>query len=171
MLVFLSKELAGKIDLDLFLVFTVSSVSVVWEALYLSNSLYLSNDIPLFDSLLMDLSFLLLDACSLSFLFTASILFFSMVLVMDLFTTLYFFNVVNPFFNNFLCSSDQWVFGIHDLGTWYFLPGFLQNEVNFTKTFQLVYSLFQQQSIKRNEIPVIQSFSFKYCLVTQTWSN
>ena len=55
MLVFLSDKLADEIDLDLFIVFTVFSVSVLLEALDLSNDLDLSNYILLSDSLLMDL--------------------------------------------------------------------------------------------------------------------
>ena len=59
MSVLLSDKLANEIELDLFIVFTVSSVSFILEALYLSNDLDLSNDIPLFDSFMIDLYFLL----------------------------------------------------------------------------------------------------------------
>ena len=59
MSVLLSDKLADEIELDLFIVFTVSSVSFILEALYLSNDLDLSNDIPLFDSFMIDLYFLL----------------------------------------------------------------------------------------------------------------
>ena len=76
--VLLSDKLAGEIDPDLFIYFTVYSVSALLDALGISNDLDLSNDISLFDSLLMDLYFLLLDACVLSVLFMMSILFFAM---------------------------------------------------------------------------------------------
>ena len=46
MLVLLSHKMSDEIDLDLFIVFTVYFVSVIWEALDLSNNLDLSNDIP-----------------------------------------------------------------------------------------------------------------------------
>ena len=69
-LVLLSEKLADEIDLYLFSVFNVSSVSVIWVDLDLSNELDLSNDPPLSDSFLMDLSFLLLDYCGLSVFFT-----------------------------------------------------------------------------------------------------
>ena len=91
--------------------------------------------------------------------------------VMASFTILSFFNAINSFFDYFFCSSDQWLLGRHDLGAWYYLPGLLQIQSNSTGKFQLLYRLFQQQSTMRNKIPVIQSFSFKYCFVTQTWSN
>ena len=83
-LALLSKKLADETHLDLFSVFTMSSVSVPWEALDLSN------DPPLSDLLLMDLSFLLLDAYDLSVLLTVSILFFAMRWVMASSTTLGF---------------------------------------------------------------------------------
>ena len=59
----------------------------------------------------------------------------------------------------------------HDIGAWSFLLGLLQNQINFNGNFQIVYSLFPQQSIKCNESPVIQIFFFKYWCITQTWSN
>ena len=48
----------------------MSAVSVILEALDFPSDLYISNAMPLFDSLLIDLSFLLLDACVLSVLLT-----------------------------------------------------------------------------------------------------
>ena len=71
MLILLSDKLADEIDLDFFNVFTEYYISVILEALDLSS------DIPFFYSLIMDLSFLLLDACGLSVLLTVSILFFA----------------------------------------------------------------------------------------------
>ena len=76
-LVLLSEKLADEIDLYLFSVFTVSSVSVLLVDPDLYNDLDLSNDLPLSDLLLMDLYFLLLDAYGLSVFFTVTI-FFSM---------------------------------------------------------------------------------------------
>ena len=67
------------------IVVTVSSFSVLWV------DFDLSNDIPLSDLLLMDLSFLILDACGLSVSLTVSILFFTMGLVMASSTKLDFF--------------------------------------------------------------------------------
>ena len=55
--------MADETDLDLFGVFTVSSFSAILLDLDFFNELDLSNDLPLSDSFLMDLSFLLLDAC------------------------------------------------------------------------------------------------------------
>ena len=74
-LVLLSDKLADEIDLVFFSNITVSYVSVLLKALYLSNDFDLSNAVPLFDSLLIDLYFLLLDACGLSVLLNISILF------------------------------------------------------------------------------------------------
>ena len=74
-LILLSDKLADEIYLYLCNVFTLSNFSVLWESLDLSNDLYLSNDIPLFDSLLIDLYFLLWDACGLSVSFMASFCF------------------------------------------------------------------------------------------------
>ena len=50
----------------------------------------LSNDLPLYDLLLMDLSFFLLDDCGFSILFTVSIFLFEMLGVMNYFTTICF---------------------------------------------------------------------------------
>ena len=77
-------KLADEIDLDLFTIFTVSSVSVLWVNLYLSHYLTLSY---LF---LMYLSICFLGACDFYVLLTVSIFFFEMVGVMDSFTTLWF---------------------------------------------------------------------------------
>ena len=74
-LVLLSEKLADEIDFDLSSVFTVSSVLVLWLYLDLYYYLNLSYDPPLSDLFLMDLYFLLLDACGLSILLTVSILF------------------------------------------------------------------------------------------------
>ena len=81
------------------------------------------------------------------------------------------FHIINTFFDHLVCSSDQCIFGIHDLGAWYFLLGLLQNQSNFIVSFQLIYSLFPQQYIKRNESSIIERFFFKYCRITQTWWN
>ena len=66
---------------------------------------------------------------------------------------------------------DQWLFGRHDINAWFSVPGLSKNQSNFNGKFQLFYILSPQQSIKRNENQVIQSFSFKYCFITKTWSN
>ena len=81
------------------------------------------------------------------------------------------FHLIIPFFDYFVCSCDQLLLERHDIGAWSFLPGLIQNQSNFTGKFHLVYSLFPQQSSMRNKSPMIQSFSFKYCFITQTWSN
>ena len=73
--VLLLDKLADEIDLDLFRFFTVYSVSVLLEALDLSNDLDLSNAAPSFDLLIIDLSFLFLDACGLSISLTVLIFF------------------------------------------------------------------------------------------------
>ena len=83
-MVILSDKLADNIDLDLFTDFTVSYVSVLWV------DFDLSNDLPLSDLFIMDLSFLILDACGFSVLLTVLILFFSMGVVMASFVTLGF---------------------------------------------------------------------------------
>ena len=67
----------------------------------------------------------------------------------------FFFHINNPLFNHIVCSRDQWIFGRHDPGSWYFLIGFLQNQTNSIGSFQFIYSLCPQQSVKRNESPVI----------------
>ena len=80
----------------------MSSVSVLWV------DLDLSNDLPLSDLLLMDFSFFLLDACGFSFLLNVSIFFFTMGGVMDSFTTVGFFLMsLIPSFTIFVFSSDQ----------------------------------------------------------------
>ena len=83
-LVLLLDKLVLEIDLDLFTVFTVFSVSVIWVDLDLSNDLTLS------DLLILGVSIILLDACDFSFLLTLSIFFFSIGGVMSSFTTLSF---------------------------------------------------------------------------------
>ena len=88
--VILSEKLADEIDLDLFIIFTVSYVSVVWVDLDLSNEIDLSNDQFLSDLLLMDLSFYLLDTCGLSISLNVSILFVAIGWVVDSFTTVGF---------------------------------------------------------------------------------
>ena len=77
-MVLLSEKLSDEIDLDLLSVFTVSYISVTLVDLDLSDDLDLSNDLLLLDLLLMDLSFLLFYACSLSVSLTVSILFVAM---------------------------------------------------------------------------------------------
>ena len=164
--------MADEIDLDLFSFFTVYYVSVIWVDLYLSDELDLSNDLRLSDSFLVDLSFLLLDACCLSVFFTLSNLISCNGRSDGFLHHIRFcFHVMSSFFYHFVCSSDQWIFGRHDLGAWSYLPGLLQRKNNFTVKFQLVYRLFPQPPATRNKSPVIQIFSFKYCFVTQTWSN
>ena len=59
----------------------------------------------------------------------------------------------------FSCSSDQCLFGIHDLGAWSSLLGLLQNQGNFIGKFQLVYSLWPQHSIKKNENQLFKYFN------------
>ena len=108
--------------------------------------------------------FLILDACGLSVLLTASILFFIMGRVMDFSNTL-------GFFGHFVSFSDQWLFGRHDLCAWSYIPGLTQKQSNFTGKFQLVYSLCPQQPTTSNKSPVIQIFSLKYRFITQTWPN
>ena len=85
--------MADEIDLDLFSVFTVSSVSVLWEALDLSN------DLPLFDLSLMDLYFLLLDACGLYVFFSGFVVFYVSVLweALDLSNDIDLSNVITLF--------------------------------------------------------------------------
>ena len=61
------------------------------------------------------------------------------------------FHIINIFFDHLVCSSNQWIFGRHDLGALSFLLGLLQNQGNFIGQFQLIYSLFPQHYIKRNE--------------------
>ena len=63
-------KLVLEIDLDLFTVFTVFSVSVILL------DLDLSNDLPFSYLLLLDVSTFLLDACDLSVLLTVSIYIF-----------------------------------------------------------------------------------------------
>ena len=92
-LVLLSDKLSDEIDLDLFIVFTMYYLSVLWEALDLSNNLDSSKNMYLFDSLLIYLSFLLCDAYGLSVLFTDSILFTPMRWVMAFSTTLGFVSI------------------------------------------------------------------------------
>ena len=89
----------------------------------------------------------------------------------DLLHLIRFFHVINPFFEHFVCSSDQWFFGRHDLNDCFSPPGLPQNQSNSTGKFQLVYSLFPQQSTTCNKSPANQSFYFKYFFITQTWSN
>ena len=101
--------------------FSVSSVSVFLVDLDLFNNLDLSNDLPFYNSLLMDLSFLLLDSFGLSVSLTVWILFFAMGGVMASSIILGFFRFNSSFFDHFVCSSDQWLFGRHDLGDWYSL--------------------------------------------------
>ena len=91
-----SDKLADEIDLGLFTVFTVYSVSVL--LVYLDSSYAF----PLSFLLLLDLSIFPLDACDFFVLLTVSIFFFSIGIVMDSFTTLSFFHVINPFFGFFL---------------------------------------------------------------------
>ena len=93
-LVLLSDKLADEIDLVFFSNITVSYVSVLLKALYLSNDFDLSNAVPLFDSLLIDLYFLLLDACGLSVLLNISILFVYLWWFIDVFTILRFVTIL-----------------------------------------------------------------------------
>ena len=81
------------------------------------------------------------------------------------------FHVNNPFFGNFLCSNDQWIFEVHDLGARYSQPSLLQNQRNFTGKFQLVYILCPQQSTKRDKSSVSQIFSWSNYPLLETLGN
>ena len=69
-LVLLLDKLVLEIDLDLFILLTVFSMSVLWL------DLDLSKDLPCSDLFLLDISTVLLGACDFSVLLTVSIFFF-----------------------------------------------------------------------------------------------
>ena len=125
LLVLLSDKIADEIYLDLLIVFTVSSVLVLWEALDLSNYT------PLFDSLLIDLSFYFEMLGIFLFRLWRQFYFFHVMSDGFLHHIRFCLYIIDTFFDNLVCSSDQWLFGRHDLGARYFLFGFLKNRSNF----------------------------------------
>ena len=64
----------------------------------------------------MGLSFFLLDACGLSVLLTVSKNICNGMSDGLPHNIRFCFHVINPFFDHFICSSDQFIFGRHDLG-------------------------------------------------------
>ena len=123
----LSDKLADKTNLDLFTDCTMSSVSGIWV------DLNLSNDLPLSYLLLMDLSFF-------SFRYLWFLCFVDFVDIIfrngrsNVFPQYIRFcsHVINPLFDNFVCSRDQWLLWRHDLGAWSSLLCFIQNQSKFT---------------------------------------
>ena len=171
-LVIFPDKLAYEIDIYLFTVLNVSSVSVLWL------DLDFSNDLPSSDLFLLDLSFFgylwflyFVDCINIVFNNGRSDGFPHHIRFCSHFSI--------PFFANYFGSGDQWSFGRHDIGAWSSLPGLLKNKSNFLIVKNLVSNVLvisisiqprSQHSTRLNKSPVIKIIPPDF-LITPTWSN
>ena len=115
-LVLFPDEIVLEIDLDLFTLLTMSSVSVFWVDIDLSNYSHFS------DLLMLDVSNFLSDACDLSVLLNVSIFFFCNERSDGFLHHIRFCSHVSiPFFDNRVSSSDQWLLGFIQTPNWFSL--------------------------------------------------